>query len=128
GSTSTWKNARRTPDQQPSRASVRRAGPWGEPGFPPRFLLVAYGIVHEAVLYLVQDVHGRRDRAETLDLGSLGFDFGLLDQPVDRHGQLRRNLALIGEVQHLQLVEQPIDVPHLVPASVLFLTEPPVAF
>ena len=55
-------------------------------------------------------------------------DDGLVRQLVHRHRELDRDLTLLCEVQHLQLVEQPIDVAHLVPAGVLLLSEPPVAF
>src|SRR5438105_6264247 len=106
----------------------KRPGPDG-----PAFLCLSLGellvldlVVHQAVLDLIEGVHRLHDRprlglSEHRDLGRL------LDDLVDGHRQHGRHRPLVREVQHLELVQELVDVVHLVPAGILRPLNPQLA-
>ncbi|TMC09823.1 MAG: NAD(P)H-hydrate epimerase [Chloroflexi bacterium] len=74
-------------------------------------------VEHEAVLDVVQDVHRVRHRRQAprpTDLGRAG----LLDQLIHSLAQPVGHLDLLGQIQHLQLVQELVDVAHAIAAGV----------
>src|SRR6266550_2326498 len=107
---------------------MKKAGP-KEPGpswFRVEALLVLDLVVHQAVLDLVQSVH-RLHHRRRLGLRQYGDLRRLLDDLVDRDREHGRHLPLIGQIQHLELIQELVDVMHLVPARVLGTLDPALA-
>src|SRR5919199_3117809 len=102
-------------------ASARR-----KPAFSGR-LLVLDLVEHEAVLDLVQDVHRLSHRIGLSLFHRVELSGGVFDHPVDCVTERRRQLALVGQIEHLQLVQELVDVMHPLAAAVLHLPKPAIA-
>src|SRR4029077_11403993 len=109
----------RRPSAQPvQKGSVSPSRAGGMTGVTaPRTLAASVEIIvdreHQGVLDVVQGVHPLGD-ADVL-LGTLGEGMGLVgDEALDPPLELDRDLPLVGEVEHLELVEHLVDLADLV--------------
>src|SRR6202158_4063598 len=106
---------------------VRRASP--APGGSDLLLVLhAFQRQHQPILQVVKRVHRLRDR-DVLGRPVAQRVFHLGGEALDAKGQVGRKLRLLGDVQHLELIQQLVDVANPVSAGVLkvSLRVPPFA-